>query len=528
MKTLFFLLMFAAIALTGNAQKVVAGLVYEDLNRNQHCDTNERGIAGIPVSNGQEVVLSDKFGKYELPIDSDEIIFVIKPADYKTPIDQNNLPLFYYNYKPSGSPQLKYAGVQPTGVLPKSLDFALYKEKEDQNFNILLFGDPQVLNLDELSFFDKRIVSELVNVKNVSFGISLGDEVGNNPDLFTPYTHVMKKIGVPWYNVIGNHDLNHDAKTDPLSDESFEKAFGPSTYSFNQGKVHFIILKDILSPDPRGNEAYWGGLTEKQFAFLENDLSFVPRDFLIVLAFHIPIWEGYVTKDIFRDEDRDRLFSLLKDFPNTLSISAHSHIQINKLLSKKDGWMQDKPHQHLNLGTTCGSWYRGEFDKNGVPFSFMSDGTPQGYAFLSFNKNQFKVKYKAAGFPEDYQMNIYKPKVISTDKSLSSLYVNFFIGNEKDIVKVRIDEGSWKSMQYSIEFDPAYLKLLYKWDFTDQVIPGRRPVEARECYHLWKSILPSDLGVGEHVIEIKATDVFGKTYTSKSKYRIAKEEVGSR
>ena len=520
-KILYFFPILMFFLLNTNATEIATGIVFEDLNSNQKYDQNEKGISGIPVSNGQEVVITDMNGKYEIPVSFDDIIFVIKPSGYKVAVDENELPQFYYIHKPQGSPNLNFQGVSPTGELPKSIGFPLYRSIENDNFEVLLFGDPQTYTEKELSYFDQSIVSELIDIDNVSFGISLGDEVGDNPDLFVPYSKIISKIGIPWYNVMGNHDMNHDAKNDSLSDESFERAFGPSTYSFSVGKAHFIILDNILSPDPRDGNGYWGGFTKKQLTFLENDLKYVPDDHLVIIASHIPIWEGFLEYDAFRDSDREALFTLLKDFPYTLTISAHSHIQINKFLTKKEGWMQDKPHHHLNLGTTCGSWYHGGLDENGIPKSVMADGTPQGYAFLKISNNQYKVSYKAAGFTSNYQMKIFNPKVIGkSSKPLASVYVNFFMGCENDHVSFRVDQGKWRTMKYTIEFDPSYLHLLHEWDFTSYVIPGKRPVEARNCHHLWKAYLPADLGIGEHEIEIKVVDMFGETHFAKSSYQI--------
>lgn len=514
-------LLLSGLFLNSSAQKIASGYVYEDLNRNQVREKAERGLEGIPVSNGELVVVTDSQGKYQLPVSDDNIIFVIKPSGYDTPVDENNLPRFYYIHKPSGSPEMDFAGVEPTGNLPASVDFALCRVGEQDKFRVVLLGDPQVYSKEEITYFDQRIISELANVEGVSLGISIGDEVGNNPDLFIPYAKTVKKAGVTWYNVIGNHDLNHDAKSDELADESFENVFGPSTYSFNKGKAHFIILKDILWPDPRTNKNYWGGFTAKQMAFLKNDLALVPRDYLVVMAFHIPIWEGYVPKDIFRNEDREKLFSLLKEFPNTLSVSAHSHVQINKLMSADDGWKQEKPHHHLNLGTSCGSWYRGPLDAEGIPFSVMADGTPQGYAFLDVDANRYQIRYKAAGYPDNYQMAVYHPRIIAkAKKSTSSVFVNFFMGSEQDEVMFRVDEGEWLPMNYTVESDPSYLHLLHEWDFTDTLIPGIRPADARPCFHLWKASLPSHLAPGEHKLEVRARDLFGNFHTAAGSYRI--------
>src|SRR5690606_29827647 len=178
-----------------------------------------------------------------------------------------------------------------------------------------------------------------------------GDLVGNDPTLFNPYIKAVKRIGLPWYNVMGNHDINFDVSVDSLSDESYEAHFGPANYAFNYGKVHFIVLDDILYPDPRGKSQYWGGLRKDQMEFVANNLKFVPKDRLIVLAFHIPITKEGETEN-FRKSDRKQLFNLLADYPHTLSLSAHTHNQWQRFFDKNDGWKQEKPHHHYNVGTT--------------------------------------------------------------------------------------------------------------------------------------------------------------------------------
>ena len=88
---------------------------------------------------------------------------------------------------------------------------------------------------------------------------------------------------------LGNHDMNYEATSDSLSDETFERNFGPATYSFNYGQAHFIIFDDILYPDPRDQKGYWGGFRKDQLDFMENDLKTVPKDKLVICAFHIPL-----------------------------------------------------------------------------------------------------------------------------------------------------------------------------------------------------------------------------------------------
>ncbi|MDR1886351.1 MAG: metallophosphoesterase, partial [Prevotellaceae bacterium] len=127
MKQLIYILIFVRMAIPVFGQSVVTGYVFEDLNSNGKKDRKEKGIAQVAVSNGREVSVTDASGKYQLPVEGDNIIFVVKPAGYKTPLDEFNNSCSYYIHKPEGSPDSRYKGVQPTGKLPASVDFALNK-----------------------------------------------------------------------------------------------------------------------------------------------------------------------------------------------------------------------------------------------------------------------------------------------------------------------------------------------------------------------------------------------------------------
>ena len=513
-----FIVFFLLLSFTQYAQEV-SGVVYIDENENGKFDRREKGLPNVAVTNGTDVVQTDANGSYKLQVNGDNIIAVIKPSDYKFVVDEFNLPQFYYIHKPKGSPELKYTGVAPTGKLPKEVNFGLIPENDSQEFSALIFGDPQPYTLEEVGFFDKGIVDEVAGSNDYKLGISLGDLVGNNLDLFKPYKESVKKIGVPWYNVLGNHDLNFDVEEDHLSDETFEDHFGPANYAFNYGKVHFIILDDILYPDPRDQKGYWGGFRPDQLEFIENDLKYVPKDHLIVLAFHIPLTEP--NGDNFRDGDRKKLFELLKDFPNTLSLSAHTHIQKQEFMGEEYDWLQNKPHHHYNVGTTSGDWYSGRLDDQGVPYATMRDGTPKGYAVIDFDKNSYQIRYKVAGKPEDYQMEIFAPKVVANNRNTKAgIYVNFFIGEENDEVLYRIDQGEWKPMKFIEDYDPSYVKEIMEWDLSNELFPGRRSSNPIKSTHLWRGNIPVNLGVGDHLIEVKATDMFGNTFIQTHSYRL--------
>lgn len=506
-------LLFAVALLhfyASSAQDFAQGRVYSDSNKNGKWDKNEKGIGGVSVSNGIQVVQTDDKGQYRLPIGHDNILFVIKPTGYALPVNGKSQPQFYYIHKPQGSPKLKYAGVEPTGKLPKNVDFALIAQDESTLFSALIFGDSQPYTKQEVEYFKKAIVDEAVQTKGEAlFGLTLGDLVGDDLSLHAPYKEAISAIALPWFNVMGNHDMNYDVEVDSLSDEAFERSFGPNNYSFNYGDVHFIVLDDIIYPNPYTKKGYIGGFRKDQLDFVENDLKFVPKDKLVVLSYHIPL---YSAENTFVQADRKRLFSILKDFPNVFGLSAHTHFQTQFYYGKEDGWLGSKPFHEYNVGTTNGDWYSGSMNEQGLPISTMRDGTPKGYVFLRFNGNQYSFDYKVAGRDSSYQIEIAAPAYIHEGQSHRyPIYANFFVGKKGDKVSYRINGGEWKDMQYTQEVDPQYQDNLYRWDLAEQPIEGRRPSNPVQSTHLWKASLPR-WKTGKYTIEVRATDMFGKTF----------------
>ncbi|MGE8381125.1 MAG: metallophosphoesterase N-terminal domain-containing protein, partial [Sphingobacterium sp.] len=74
MKTFMALAISLALTQTVQAQEFAKGKVFLDVNRNGKLDKNEKGIASVSVSNGREVVATDKDGNYQLPVGNDNII----------------------------------------------------------------------------------------------------------------------------------------------------------------------------------------------------------------------------------------------------------------------------------------------------------------------------------------------------------------------------------------------------------------------------------------------------------------------
>ncbi len=522
----YILILFAALSLQsqlfGQSTHTVKGYVFDDLNGNSLRDKNESGIASVAVSNGSEVVVTDQDGRYSLPVPADEaIIFVIKPGDYIYPVNELNQPQFYYLHKPKGSPELKFAGTKSTGSLPESVDFPLIKDDVNEEFSIVVFSDPQPYAIEEVGYYDRSIVEELVGAKEHAFGITMGDLVGDDLSLFEPLNQATSRIGLPWFHVIGNHDLNFDAEIWQHADETFENTFGPATYAFNHGKVHFIVLNNVIYPNTYNSRYYVGGLRDDQFAFIENSLKYVPEDCLVVLNMHIPIYNEAPWGETFKNDDRIRLFKLLEKYPHTLSFSGHTHTQRHYFFGEEEGWLQPEPHHHYTVGTAGGDWWSGEPDENGVPVSTMYDGTPKGYNIIHFNGNEYRWDYKVAGNSPEYKMELYGPRTVPHNKHFrGELYVNFFQGSEKDLVEFKVNDGEWRKMRYVVEFDPGVCAMRYRWDNSEEQITGTRPSNPVNCFHLWKTRVPTNVEPGENTIFVRVTDVFGRIYEEEFTYQV--------
>jgi hypothetical protein len=75
-------------------------------------------------------------------------------------------------------------------------------------------------------------------------------------------------------------------------------------------------------------------------------------------------------------------------------------------------------------------------------------------------------------------------------------------------------------MHYVSAPDLNYLTKLLEWDFTEELLPGRRPSNPVNSTHVWIGPVPTDLPAGKHTIEVRVTDRYGKTHSGKRTYSI--------
>lgn len=497
--------------------QIARGVVYLDGNNNQQRDANEQGLSGVMVSNGLEIVRTNDQGRYEIPVTDDTVLFVIKPRNYRTVLNELNIPQRHYIHMPQGSPDQDYiyAGIEPTGPLPDSVDFPLYASAEPDKFMFLALGDTQPYNMQQMDWLARDTFAEIIdnNAWGAAFGVTLGDLVGDDLSLFNPLNDIQAQAGVPWYNIFGNHDMNFMSVNDEHSDETYTRHYGPATYAFQHGPAHFIALDNVIWNGFNGmrdngqpvNNNYRGGLRDDQLTFIENYLAQVPTDELVILMMHIPI-EG---EEVHQIPERRRLFEVLSSHPNTISLSGHTHFNEHWFFGSQAGYTAGTEHHHWNAGAASGSWFRGHSDERGIPFTTMRCGAPNGYTLVTIDGNTYSMRYKVSSAPADYQMEIIAPaNTPASEAAGSEVVVNVFAGSSKSRVEYRLNEGPWQTMQRDIRPEPNYLALK-ALELTNPPV-GRPLPDPRPSTHIWVSTLPSELTSGAHTIKVRHTDMFGQ------------------
>ena len=549
---------------------VAIGVVYEDRNKNGRQDDQETGIEGVSVSNGRDVVRTDDDGRYEIGVTNETIIFVSKPADYMVPVDENQLPQFYYIHYPQGSPlQTRYPGIKPTGPLPESVDFPLYRQPAS-DFRALLFADPQTRSLGELEDMRADVARELRGT-DAAFGITAGDVVNDPLDLFGPHNEIVATMGVPWWNLPGNHDMNYDVPDDTYATETYKSVYGPTDYSFDYGQVHFVNMDNVQYLG-QGN-GYRGFLNERQLEWLENDLANVPSDTLVVITTHIPLRTEAIGTQAQNTVNLQQLLDLLEGREHVFSTSGHdtsnswqTYLEPGEVTSTPPGTQPavwDGPgtfHHQVLAEVRGGGWQSGPTDARGVHAADMADGNPNGYYFLDVKGNSHRMRYKPASLPASFQARItfrggrgnhtlsngervWIPSGPSGSRGISPaplfapaawgseqqplIEANVFDGGEKHVVEVSIDRGEYIPMDYNpprfglTDGDPNGNLDTYIRALRDNLQGSERPVRPEPSSHIWTKPVPDGLEPGRHTATVRSIDPYGRTTRTSQVFVVA-------
>jgi hypothetical protein len=224
-----------------------------------------KAVAGVVISDGYSVVQTDKIGNYQIQLhELARFVWISTPSGYEFKTESS---IARHYYKPDSAGKL---------------NFDLKPLKQDDNkHNFIIWADPQVKNKKDVQQMMETSVPDTRDVvkgmgKTLVHGIGVGDLVWDNFDLFPAYDEAIAKIGIPFFQALGNHDQDYRQGGDDTSDRTFQAHYGPTYYSFNRGKAHYVVLDDVRYLGVE--RTYDGYITPTQLEWLAKDLQLVPKD----------------------------------------------------------------------------------------------------------------------------------------------------------------------------------------------------------------------------------------------------------
>lgn len=251
-----------------------SGVVFEDRNGNGRRDGDERGLAGITVSDQEQVTRTDAEGRWSLEAGGFGAVFVVVPRAHR-----------------ATSPWWQRAG---SGVA-----FGLAPAPEP---TVMTFVHASDTHIQPSSAGRTIRLRALVDSLRPDFTIITGDLVRDalrvGADEATGYYALFAQEAAsfrgPVHTVPGNHEIFGVERTrsgvdvtHPLYGRGMYRAYrGPDYYSFDAGGVHFVALNTVDVDD----QWYHGHVDSVQVAWLRRDLALVPAGTPVVTFNHIPFY----------------------------------------------------------------------------------------------------------------------------------------------------------------------------------------------------------------------------------------------
>ena len=340
-------------------------------------------------------------------------------------------------------------------------------ERQGRVLRVALVGDPQVDNPVEMGYARRSIYRDLRSRRDLDLCIFLGDLVNDNMSLLPESLSVIDSLPFQSFMVPGNHDRDvyRGAKSSgsmsrPRDLSTWRKLVGYVDTSFVRGNVRFIMMNNVRHA-AAGMTDYVGGFTEKQKHWLDSVLvtdvargekmssGSVDRSrrpsrgkvtpALTILATHIPFSQM---------KGRDSVLALIPEHTRILYVSGHTHF-----VSRDDSIPE------VIAGATCGSWWRGVKDSDGVPYALQSCGAPRGYFVAEIRRDgDYRLRYRCVRMDDEVSVwgvrveceGAVRPEdniVMGKDESegvtvkegggVYRLYINVFGGAPDGVVRVR-------------------------------------------------------------------------------------------
>lgn len=437
-----------------------------------------KGLSGVVVTDGYNFALTDKKGEYRLETDkSAKYVYLSVPSGYNSKFDGGTVK--FYEKLTAG--RIRY-------------DFNLIKKSsQDTDHSFIVFADPQIWAGKEFKLLSKAV--EDINETIKSFGpgrsvhaICSGDIVSNDHSYYGEYNRVMSRLNIPVYNAMGNHDMTLYGRAMEGSEAKYNETFGPEYYSYNVGKVHYITLNDNFYI---GRDYFYiGYLDERQLAWLEKDLSYVPKGSTVMVNIHIPASCEPSDRAAFQYgragntmTNHRSLYNLLKEY-NAHVLSGHTHTTYNQQITPT-------LYEHVTPALS-GAWWQG---------ALCTDGTPSGYGVYNISGNKVEWYYKSTGYDKEFQMKLYDGEKYPELRGY--IVANIWNSDPSWSVQMYEDGVLSSTMERFRAYDPDAKalysntsKLDHKWIY---------PSESDHFYR-------AKAGNSNSVIEIIAKDRFGNIY----------------
>lgn len=493
------------------------------------------GVENVVVSDGAEVTVTNEKGIYQLKSAKKwGYVFISVPSGYEVP-SVGVLPQFHRALKNSAD-------------VVERADFKLEKVDGQDSYKIFMLGDMHLANrtgdLGQFAQFTSDLTDYMTRHKGEKmYALTLGDMTWDlywysNSYYFPQYLNTVNSQikNLQIFHTMGNHDNDFQTRSDYDAAVKYVDQICPTYYSFNIGKVHYVVMDDIDCSSYDGTESrnYVKSLSAEQLDWLAKDLSHVAKTTPVVVAMHAQVF--YPTTSGFKiDHDQVntlRLFDILDGY-TVRFVTGHTHKLFN--VTPDAPIVDGHNFREYNSGSVCASWW---WSGNLTPgIHIGTDGTPGGYGIWDVTGTDFQCLYKSTGWPEEYQFRSYDlnnvhfsmadvplmPSDISASvKNAYMQYVNAYPQNNDNEVLINIwnwnsdwtlsvvDENR-KTLPYTEvwAYDPLHIAALSVKRFNNAGLKSTPSFITDKFTHFFK--VKADDADTDLVITVK--DEFGNKWT---------------
>ena len=368
--------------------------------------SGDEPVAGVVVSDGVEVTATDAEGVYRLKSAKKYgYVFMSIPSGYEAQ-SEGVLPVMYKLVSSDEKAQ-------------ERADFKLNKVDGQDNYKVFFLGDMHLANRTGDASQFQQFTADLNSYTQSHYGekmyaITLGDMTWDIywydnkyeiADYLKTVNSQVKNLQI--FHTMGNHDNDYKTTSDFSAESRYRAILSPTYYSFNIGKVHYVVLDDIdcSAYDGTTSRNYKKGISADQLAWLAKDLSYVPKSTPLIITMHAQVFKPVEAGGFKVDHDAsntNQFLSLIDGYKVNI-VTGHTHQLYNVV--PQESIIGGRDLFEHNSGAICASWWWSGHLTPGVHIG--TDGAPGGYAVWDINGTDMKWMFKATGHPEDYQFRSY-------------------------------------------------------------------------------------------------------------------------